>query len=1186
MAEEGGRWDFANIPSSSSGEPAQTDGFTWFRAWVHIPADWEGSRLLLIAGEVSEVDEAFFNGHKVGANGAMPPLFNTPASSVRRPFVIEPDWIAFGDDNLIAWRVYSRKGKPTGILSGPVHLTRTDDAIDLSGRWWVRQGDSLDWADLDPADAGTSATTFREQAGSEFAGHRGVIPADKNHREKMIAAVYGKFEGNPNPYAASDDKGEPLDAEASKATFNVQDGLAVDTVLEEPTITQPLYVDFDERGRMWVVQYIQYPNPAGLDVLTWDNHLRKVFDKVPPPPPYDTPENSAFRGRDRITIHEDTNGDGRFDSHKTFLEGLNLATSVARGRGGVWVMQPPYLLFYPDKDGDDIPDEDPVVHLSGFGLEDTHSIANSLKWGPDGWLYGGVGSTVTARVRVHLSGSDQRHTFFGQNIWRYQPEKHVFELFAEGGWNTFGVDFDDKGRVYSGTNGTMQAVHFVQGGYYQKSFGKHGPHTNPYAFGHFYGIPISGEKVRLVHQWIYYASGAIPPLEGTLVGGNSLASKLHTLNMEPTGSSFKTIEAPNPISTDHKWFRPVHCTAGPDGAIYVSDFYDARITHVDPRDNWDRERGRIYRLRAADASVRTVPNLAALTGRELVDHLSSPNQWVRRTAQRLLADRRDDSVIPVLLERLESGDAQLSLEALWGIHASGGWSHEVAVHAMQHGNEHVRSWAVRLTGDRKATLLPDVFDQILSLASNERSPVVVSQLASTAGRLPSPQALPVIEKLTARDTFEDDAFIPQQLWWALEIQLTLDPLRTFSFIGKPEFWQSRIVRGHLAERIARRLLSERNERNLTACANLLILASESEETASALVKGMNLALEGNPLNDVPSGLDEAIAALWRRYPNNDAMIQFALRLGSASALRTARDIVTDSSASDELRIRFIESLSDLKDGMLPDVLLKIMADSDASADLRLSALNGLRRYTRPAIAESLLGMYSGLTENLQKTTQIVLASRQDWSLQMLQAVAVGSIPRERISFDLLLSMQNQGNPEITALITKHWGALRQSPEEKGIRIKEVREILDGDKGNAERGRGLFATSCGICHKLNGIGRDIAPDLSGYELDNLDFLLPAIVDPNLGVREEFELVTVALKSTGDELPTVLSGFVTDRSSSTVTITDLAGNETVVGIPDIATETRAPVSVMPDGLLDTLTDTQIRDLFAFLQSKADE
>ena len=149
---------------------------------------------------------------------------------------------------------------------------------------------------------------------------------------------------------------------------------------------------FDERGRLWVVQYLQYPFPAGLKMVSHDGVWRAVYDKVPPPPPH------HFRGKDKITIHEDTDGDGVFDRHKTFVDGLNIATAVAHGRGGVWVLNPPYLLFYPDRNNDDVPDGDPEVHLQGFGLEDTHSVVNSLRWGPDGWLYAAQGSTVTGHV--------------------------------------------------------------------------------------------------------------------------------------------------------------------------------------------------------------------------------------------------------------------------------------------------------------------------------------------------------------------------------------------------------------------------------------------------------------------------------------------------------------------------------------------------------------------------------------------------------------------------------------------------------------------------------------------------------------------------------------------------------------------------------------------------------------------
>src|SRR5205807_3539047 len=197
---------------------------------------------------------------------------------------------------------------------------------------------------------------------------------------------------------------------------------------------------------------------------------RTKYDRVPEPPP------RGPGGEDRITICEDTDGDGVPDKFKDFVTGLNLASGMAVGYGGVFIVQPPYLLFYPDRNHDDVPDSDPEVLLSGFGLEDAHAVANSLTWGPDGWLYGAQGSTVTARIRG---------TEFQQGVWRYHPRTRQFELFAEGGGNTWGIDFDRHGQLFAGGNTTEPLCHHVQGGYYIKGFGKHGPLHNPYSFGYF-----------------------------------------------------------------------------------------------------------------------------------------------------------------------------------------------------------------------------------------------------------------------------------------------------------------------------------------------------------------------------------------------------------------------------------------------------------------------------------------------------------------------------------------------------------------------------------------------------------------------------------------------------------------------------------------------------------------------------
>ena len=214
----------------------------------------------------------------------------------------------------------------------------------------------------------------------------------------------------------------PSPQEALKQ-MRVAEGFEVKLIASEPDIRQPVTMSFDERGRIWVVQYLQYPNPAGLKAVSVDQYLRTKYDRVPEPPP------RGPKGADKITICEDTDGDGVPDKFKDFVTGLNLASGMALGYGGVFVAQPPYLLFYADKNHDDVPDGDPEVLLTGFGMEDAHAFANSLTFGPDGWLYGTHGSTVTANIR----GIE-----FQQGIWRYHPVTREFELFAEGGGNTSG----------------------------------------------------------------------------------------------------------------------------------------------------------------------------------------------------------------------------------------------------------------------------------------------------------------------------------------------------------------------------------------------------------------------------------------------------------------------------------------------------------------------------------------------------------------------------------------------------------------------------------------------------------------------------------------------------------------------------------------------------------------------------
>ena len=325
-----------------------------------------------------------------------------------------------------------------------------------------------------------------------------------------------------------------------------------DLVAHEPELSQPLFLSWDSKGRLWAVQYRQYQYPAGLKVVKFDQYLRAVFDKVPEPPPH------GAKGLDKITVFEDTDGDGVYDTGKDVITGLNIATSVQVGPRGIWVLNPPYLLHYADSNGDDVPDGEPEVHLSGFGLQDTHSVANSLLWGPDGWLYGANGSTTAGTISSQVTRGVR---FEGQCIWRYHPDTKVFEIYAEGGGNTFSLDIDSKGRVFSGTNGgSKRGYHYPQGSYADKNWGKHGPLTNPYAFGYFRGMPMKGDTRRFAQAFTIYEGGLFDgKFDETIIAPNSLHNLVWQSDRIPEGSTYRTEDRENLIETDDRWFRPRLC---------------------------------------------------------------------------------------------------------------------------------------------------------------------------------------------------------------------------------------------------------------------------------------------------------------------------------------------------------------------------------------------------------------------------------------------------------------------------------------------------------------------------------------------------------------------------------------------------------------------------------------------------
>ncbi len=962
-------------------------------------------------------------------------------------------------------------------------------------------------------------------------------------------------------------RGGGLSPEAAKRAMTLPPGFDVEVFASEPEIRQPVASCFDERGRMWVIEYLQYPNPAGLVPVKVDQYLRTKYDRMPDPPP------KGPRGADRIKILEDTDGDGKADKVTTFLEGLNLASAIAVGRGGVFVGQAPYLLFYPDRDRDDRPDGDPEVLLAGFGMEDAHATVNSLAWGPDGWLYGAQGSTVTA---------DIRGIGFQQGIWRYHPESKRFELFAEGGGNTWGLDFDRLGNAFGSSNGSFVAFHMVQGGYYWKGFAKHGPLHNPRAYGYFNCIDYAGPKPggHVTPGGIIYKGDTFPPeFRGQFLGANLLSNSVYWYKLAPKGSTYSMTLGGTLLDSHDPWFRPIDLLTGPDGSVFVVDWYDKRASHLDPRDTWDRSNGRIYKISYGGHREIAPFDLSKEKTDALIDLRSRPNDWWADTARRILFERKDAAAIPRLKALVdEDRDPELAMRDLWALDACGGIGEAEARALLDHALPAVRRWVVRLIGDGGKPS-GETIERLIRLADAEPDVRVRSQLASTIGRWPPGQGLPILEHLVRRSEDANDPHVPMLLWWAAEAMMRTDASAVVDRLGPiaagpgPE---ARLTKTHLLGRMARALAEDGSPEALERASRLLTSVNDPE-AAEAVLSAIDKGLEGRSERSVPSSLATAVRVLWDRGDRGLPIVRLANRIGLSPASRFAIETVLDPKTPEAMRSGLVEVLGQRPSADGRVALLRLVSSTSPVA-VRLSALNALAAFPDVEVAEALIAGYARWPTAMKDRARDLLCGRKTWASRLVEAIGSGSIAARDLTNGQAVRIAALGDADLTSRLAAAWGHIPgTNGPGKAKRIAEVRGILpEGDKGDASRGREVFLKTCSACHRLFGEGERIGPELTGAERGNLDFLLNSLVDPSSEIRKEYQGQTLALKD-----GRVLSGLVIEESGGAVVLFDSQKQKTTIARSEIEATKPSDVSVMPEGLLDALTETQIRDLFRYLQ-----
>ncbi len=962
-----------------------------------------------------------------------------------------------------------------------------------------------------------------------------------------------------------------LSPEEAAAVMTVPEGFTVTLAAGEPEIVRPIAMAMDDRGRVWVAENHAYP--------------------------FKVPEEEA---RDRILIFEDENGDGRFDSRKVFYEGLNMVTGLEIGFGGVWVGAAPELLFIPDQDGDDVPDGEPVVLLDGWGLQDTHETLNSFMWGPDGWLYGTHGVFTHSRVGKPGTPDEDREPI-NAGVWRYHPQKHHFEVFAQGTSNPWGLDFDEHGQMFIEACVIPHLFHIIQGARYQRQAGQHfNPHT-------YDDIKQSGDHVHWLgdrphagndrsdeaggghaHSGLMvYLGGAWPEeYHGSLFMNNIHGARLNRDIPEPSGSGFIGRHAPDFLKANDRGSQILDFRSGPDGNVWMIDWYDLQQCHRKDASVHDKNKGRIFKVTYGEPKAVKV-DLQQETNADLINHLRHPNDWFARQSRRILQERGLDDAARRSLAQLAFGSVKVfggggtdeavqvrriaaqRLRALWALHSTGGLSEAQIAKGLSDEDSYMRSWTIQLAMEAKnpseATL-----SKFVELARSDPSPVVRLYLASALQRMPveSESRWQILENLVMHAEDADDHNLPLLYWYALEPSAAADPGRALSLA-------SRSPVAPLLSFTVRRVSAIGTAETLALLVDELGEAEES--TQRTILEGINRALEGQRQVAMPANWPGVFADLLK---SEDARIRsqgtaLALTFGDSSALEALRGVVVDSAADNERRQEALTALRNAGDRGLPPILQELLDDPA----LRGAALRGLSDIEHPETPSAILSIYAELPLLERRDALNTLAARPSFAKKLMSAVEEGQVATADLSADIVRQLRNLGDEALNERIAKVWGQVRETSEDQARLIARYKEMLTTRpeiQPDLSLGRAVFEQTCAQCHQLFGEGGDVGPELTGSNRADLDYVLSNVLDPSALIGKDYQAHLIA---TNDGR--VLTGIIKAEDEKAITLA--TANETIV-IPNDEIEERvaSDQSMMPDDLWAPLSEHEIRSLVAYLAS----
>jgi putative heme-binding domain-containing protein len=958
-------------------------------------------------------------------------------------------------------------------------------------------------------------------------------------------------------------------------------GFEAQLVASEPDIQKPINLAFDAKGRLWVSCTVEYPFPA--------------------------PEG---KGRDSVRVLSDFGPDGKARKVETFAEGLNIPIGVLPYKDGAIVYSIPNLWRLRDTDGDGKCDKREIL-CSGFGHKDTHGMINGLNLGFDGWVYCNHGFANDSDVK----GTDgsQIHMNSG-NVFRLKPDGSHVEMVARGQVNPFGQCLDEFGNLYTSDCHSKPVTQILRGAVYS-SFGK--AHD---------GLGFGPDMVHAYRGstalcgLCYYAAQQFPKeYQGGIFLGDVVNNTINFFTVERKGATYTAKQQSDFVTTPDGWFRPVDIKLGPDGALYVADFYNRIIGHYEvplTHPGRDRTSGRIWRIVYKGTDGKAPPPKAPRTDwtkatvDELITDLGDPNLTVRMLATHQLVERGHDVVAP-LREKLKPGKPEAvenvlpMTHALWVLERLGTLRDRDIDQALRVSHLAMRVHALRILAER-SRLTDGQTKKVCGMLTDESDGLVKRCAADALARHPSPEGQSALLDLLADGGAKDDPFLRHAARIALREQVRgksdwgtprdkdRAPLADVA-LGLPEagaadflataVWQLHDQKRNRMPEFFHHIARYGSADKLNGVADYFKKQFDAgtpdvAKMLTALFRGAQERGGQAPEAIVGWALELCNQLLNAPQPEKvQAGIELAATIHHPPLQAGIIRILMDRKMPDPVRLAALNGLAafDPKQSVAPLALR--LADASESPALRDKAAQSLAGINDPTARTALLAILPTAPARLASTIAAGLAATPEGATALLDAIAAGKAsPRLLQERAAEVKLETLKRPELAARVKSLTAGLPPADAKLAALLRSRATAYTKSKHDSDAGAKVYEKNCATCHQIAGKGAKIGPQLDGIGVRGLDRLLEDVLDPNRNVDQTFRSTTLTLKN-GQSL----SGLVLREEGEVIVIADAQGKEQRVDKAQVAEREVSPLSPMPANWADQIPEKEFQDLMAYLLSQ---